>query len=422
MSVVTPSFSSRLSAVKPSPSMAAKQRVDAMRAAGRTVIDFSIGEPDFATPQHIVEAGVVAISTGQTRYTASAGVPALRAAIAAKLKRENSLTYALEQIVVGCGAKHVIYDALAATLNEGDEVIVPAPYWVSYPDMVALQGGRPVVLSCDEASGFKLSAQALEAAITPRTRWLILNSPNNPTGAVYSRGELQALTDVLLRHEHVWLLTDEIYEHFVYGGTEHVSPISLAPRLQERALLVNGFSKSYAMTGWRLGYGAGPVSLMRAITLLLSQSTSCACSVSQAAGIAALEGPQACVREAAAVFQTRRDCMVEGLRRVPGVRCLLPDGAFYTFPSVHGLLGARTADGKVLSSDVDVMTYLLNEVGLATIDGTSYGMPGHLRMSFATSLAQIDAGCAAMQHAVNRLHLPSPLGSTSTCTKDNTHA
>ena len=413
------SFASRLAVVKPSPSMAAKQRVDSMRAAGRTVIDFTIGEPDFPTPPHIVEAGLEALSSGQTRYTASPGVPALRAAIAAKLARENGLIYAPEQVVVGCGAKHVIYDALAATLNEGDEVIVPAPYWVSYPDMVALQGGRPVIVACDEVSGFKLSAESLEAAITPRTRWLILNSPNNPTGAVYSRQEMQALCDVLSRHPHVWLLTDEIYEHFVYGGAEHVSPLALAPHLQDRTLVVNGFSKAYAMTGWRLGYGAGPLPLTKAITLLLTQSTTCASSVSQVAGIRALEGPQVCVAEAAAVFQARRDRMVAGLSAVPGVRCLAPQGAFYAFPSVRGLLGARTQAGHTLASDADVMTYLIDEVGLATIDGTSYGMPGHLRMSFATSLEQIEAGCAAMAQAVRRL-LPSTAPSTPT--KENTHA
>lgn len=419
VSTNVPSLSSRLAVVKPSPSMAAKQRVDALRAAGRTVIDFTIGEPDFPTPLHIVEAGLQALSTGQTRYTASAGVPALRTAIAAKLSRENGLSYAPEQVVVGCGAKHVIYDALAATLNEGDEVIVPAPYWVSYPDMVALQGGRPVIVPCDEASGFKLTASSLEAALTPRTRWLILNTPNNPTGAVYSREELQALCDVLERHPHVWLLTDEIYEHFVYGDAEHVSPLALAPHLQDRTLVVNGFSKAYAMTGWRLGYGAGPLSLIKAITLLLTQSTTCTSSLSQAAGIRALEGPQACVAEAAAVFQARRDRMVAGLRAVPGVRCLLPQGAFYTFPGVQGILGARTQAGKTLVTDADVMMYLLDDAGLATMDGTSYGMPGHLRMSFATSLEQIEAGCTAMAQAVSRLHLST---NPSTPPKENTHA
>lgn len=419
MAVNTPTFSSRLSTVKPSPSMAAKQRVDALRAGGHTIIDFTIGEPDFATPPHILEAGVLALSTGQTRYTSSAGVPALRAAIAAKLSRENGLDYSPDQVVVGCGAKQVIYDALAATLNEGDEVIVPAPYWVSYPDMVALQGGTPVMVTCDETTGFKLSPGALETAITPRTRWLVLNSPNNPTGAVYSRQELQSLCDVLIRHQHVWLLTDEIYEHFVYDDVGHVSILEIAPQLQERTLVVNGFSKAYSMTGWRLGYGAGPANLIKAITLLLTQSTSCASSISQAAGICALEGPQNCVHEAAAVFRARRDRMVEGLRAIPGLRCLRPEGAFYTFPSVHGLLGACTADGKTLATDTDIMLYLLEEAGLATIDGTSYGMPGHLRLSFATSLEQIDSGCAAFAQAVGRLQLsPSP----STSEMENTHA
>ena len=276
-------LASRLASVKPSPSMAAKSLVEALRAGGRTVIDFTIGEPDFPTPPHIVAAGVQALMSGQTRYTGSAGIPPLRKAIAAKLARENGLPYSAEQVVVGTGAKHVIYNALAATLNEGDEVIVPAPYWVSYPDMVALHGGKPVIVTSDERAGFKLVPEALERAITPRTRWLILNSPNNPTGAVYSAAELKALGEVLLRHPHVWLMTDEIYEHFVYGGVTHLSLVALVPELASRSLVVNGMSKAYAMTGWRIGYGAGPLLLTKAMTLLLSQSTSCAASMSQLA-------------------------------------------------------------------------------------------------------------------------------------------
>jgi aspartate aminotransferase len=396
-------LATRLDKVKPSPSMAAKAHVDALRAAGRTIIDFTIGEPDFPTPPHIVAAGVAALQSGQTRYTGSSGIPPLRKAIAAKLMHENGLAYTPDQIVVGTGAKHVIYNALAATLNDGDEVIVPAPYWVSYPDMVALHGGRPITVGSDERTGFKLTPQALEGAITPRTRWLILNSPNNPTGAVYSADELRALGDVLSRHPQVWLMTDEIYEHFAYGGVQHVSLVALRPELASRALVVNGVSKAYAMTGWRIGYGAGPQALVKAITLLLSQSTSCAAARSQVAAVAALEGPQQCVEDARRLFEKRRDRMVEGLNRIRGIHCAPPDGAFYVFASVAGLIGATTPAGKTLASDVDVMMYFSDAAGVASIDGTSYGSPAHLRLSFATGIEQIEAGCAALSRAVDAL-------------------
>lgn len=396
-------FAHRLDAVKPSPSMAAKQRVDALRAAGLQVIDFTIGEPDLATPAHIVQAGMQAMATGHTKYTGAAGIPALREAILDKLQRENDLTYSVDQIVVGSGAKQLIYNALAATLNEGDEVIIPAPYWVSYPDMVALNGGIPVCVPSAEAQGFKLTPVALEAAITPRTRWLVLNSPNNPSGAVYSRDELKALATVLLRHPQVWVMTDEIYEHFSYGKVQHVSIAAAEPQLQNRTLIVNGVSKAYAMTGWRIGYCAGPAALMKAMVLLQSQTISCATSISQVAAVAALTGPQDCVVEAAHLFEARRDRMVAGLNAIAGLRCALPDGAFYVFPSVAGLLGRRTPAGKELATDLDVMMYLLDEGRVATIDGTSYGMPSYLRISFATSMDQIEAGCAAIAQAVSRL-------------------
>ncbi len=424
MTLNTTLLSRRLDAVKPSPSMAAKMRVDALRAAGRRIIDFTIGEPDFPTPPHIVEAGIDALNNGQTRYTPSAGIPALRRAIAAKLLRENGLQYGIDDIVVGCGAKHIIYNALAATLNDGDEVIIPAPFWVSYPDMVALQGGVPVVVPCPAAEGFKLTPQALARAITPRTRWLVLNSPNNPTGAVYTADELRALGAVLEQHPHVWLMTDEIYEHFVYGGARHASPIAVTPSLQSRALLVNGMSKAYAMTGWRLGYGAGPRALIKAIVLLLTQSTSCAVGVSQVAAAAALDGPQNCVAEAAALFQARCGRMVDLLNAIPGIDCPRPDGAFYVFPNVAGLIGKSTSSGKTLSTDLDVMMFLLDDAGVATIDGSSYGMPAHLRMSFATSVEEIEAGCAAIAQAVARLHAPqdSPIPSHLSSNKDQAHA
>jgi len=407
---MTQLLASRLDSVKPSPSMAAKARVDALRAAGRRIIDFTIGEPDFPTPPHIVQAGIDALTSGHTRYTGSAGIAPLLAAISAKLLRENGLAYSPQQIAVGCGAKHVIYNALAATLNEGDEVIVPAPYWVSYPDMVALHGGRPVIVPCDARGGFKLDAQALERAVTPRTRWLVLNSPNNPTGAVYTADELKALADVLARHPHVWLMTDEIYEHFIYGDARHLSLVAVAPALQARSLIVNGLSKAYAMTGWRIGYGAGPQPLIKAMTLLMTQSVSCAASMSQLAAVTALQGPQDCVADAVTMYQARRDRMVERLNQIPGIRCPRPDGAFYVFTSVAGLIGATTPAGKTLASDLDVMLYFLEEAGVATIDGGSYGMPSHLRMSFATSLEQIELGCAALADAVSALGpLPTPI-------------
>ncbi len=395
--------------------MAAKAHVDSLRAAGRTIIDFTIGEPDFPTPPHIVAAGVDALNAGQTRYTGSAGIAPLRKAIAAKLANENGLAYTPGQVVVGNGAKHVIYNALAATLNEGDEVIVPAPYWVSYPDMVALHGGKPVIVPSDERTGFKLVPQALEQAITPRTRWLILNSPNNPTGAVYTAAELKAIGEVLLRHPHVWVMTDEIYEHFVYGAAKHVSLLALVPELAGRALVVNGMSKAYAMTGWRIGYGAGPQALVNAIVLLLSQSTSCASAMAQVAAVTALEGPQQCVADARQLFEARRDRMSALLNRIPGIRCTAPDGAFYVFASVAGLIGATTPAGRKLSSDVDVMMYFTDVASVASIDGASYGLPAHLRLSFATGIEQIEAGCAALARAIQALNF-SPI------TEETSHA
>lgn len=381
----------------------AKGRVDALRSAGRTIVDFTIGEPDFPTPPHIVEGGVRAMREGQTRYTSAAGTPALRQAIARKLKRENEFPFRAENIVVGCGAKHIIYNAFAATLDEGDEVIVPAPYWVSYPDMVTLHGGSPVIVSCTAADGFKLTGATLRRAITPRTRWLILNTPNNPTGAVYSRAELAELCAVLRDHPHVWVLTDEIYEHFVYGGGRHVSPLNVAPELIDRTLLVNGLSKAYAFTGWRIGYGAGPRALVDAINVLLTQSTTCASAISQAAAIVALDGPQHCVSDATSAYQARRDLMVALLRAAPGVACDVPEGAFYVFANVAGLIGRISPEGKTLATDADVMMYLLEQAGVATIDGSSYGAPLHLRLSFATSVEQIEQGCTALSSAATAL-------------------
>lgn len=393
----------RLGHVKPSASVAAKARADAMRAAGRDITDFTLGEPDFPTPAHIVRAGMAALESGHTRYTASAGTAALRKAIAGKLKRENALEFAMDEIVVGSGAKHVIFNALMATVNEGDEVIVPAPYWVSYPEMVLIHGGIPVIAECPAAAGFKLTAPQLDAAITARTRWVILNSPGNPTGAVYGPAELRALADVLLRHPHVRILTDEIYEHFVYGHARHACILNVEPELRARTLLVNGLSKSHAMTGWRIGYGCGPAALIKAITLLITQSTTCATAAAQAAAAEALDGPQQCVREAARRFEDRRDRMVERLNAIDGIACDSPDGAFYVFAGVAGLLGRRTRDGHVLKTDVDVADFLREEAGVVAIDGSSYGMSPFLRFSFATSMEEIDRGCSGIAAAVARL-------------------
>lgn len=390
----------RLQVVKPSPSMAAKVRVDALRAAGVEVIDFTIGEPDFPTPNHIAQAGITAINQGVTRYTASTGTLALRQAIVDKLRNENGLDYTVANIIVGGGAKQVIFSAFAATINPGDEVIVPAPYWVSYPDMALLHGGRPVFVTCHPANGFKLTAQALENAITPRTRWLVLNTPNNPTGAVYTHDELVALAKVLEKHPNVLLMTDEIYEHFVYEGVKHACPAAVSDVLRDRTLLINGLSKSYAFTGWRIGYGAGPADLIKAINLLLSQSTSCASAISQAAAVVALSGPQECVSQNVSNYEIRRNLIVKLLNDIPGISCLKPDGAFYVFPSVEGLLGRKTPDGKKLTSDIDVMNYFLDSAKVATIDGTSYGLSPYLRLSFATSIETIERGCRAMAQAV----------------------
>jgi len=389
----------RLRSVKASPSMAAKARVDALRAAGMTIVDFTLGEPDFPTPPHIVQAAIDAMLAGQTRYTGSSGTPALRKAITRKLERENGLSYAPEDIVVGCGAKHIIFNAFASSLDPGDEVIVPAPFWASYPDMVAINGGIPVIVPCAAPDGLKLTAPALESAISPRTRWVVLNTPNNPSGAVYTGEELRAITNVLLRHPEVWVLSDEIYEHFIYGDARHISPVRLEPVLQRCALVVNGVSKAYAMTGWRVGYGAGPRPLIKAIDLLLSQSTTCPSAISQAAAVAALEGPQACVAEAVAMFSGRRDRMVALLNDIPGFRCAHPSGAFYVFASVEGLIGKTDPAGGKLDSSLAVMSFLLERAGVAAIDGASYGMEPYLRLSFATSLDQIEQGCARIRKA-----------------------
>lgn len=394
---------SRLSVAKPSASVAAKAKADALRAEGRQIVDFTVGEPDFPTPAHIVHAGRQALLEGHTRYTASTGILPLRKAIQAKLQRENGLVYDLSEIVVGCGAKHIIFNAFTASLNEGDEVVIPAPYWVSYPEMVLINAGVPKIVDCPAEVGFKLTPKALEAAITPRTRWVVLNSPNNPTGAVYSEPELRALGQVLARHPHVWVLTDEIYEHFVFDGARHVCLLNTTPELKSRTLVINGMSKAYAMTGWRVGYGAAPIALIKAITLLIGQSTTCATASAQIAAAVALDGPQDCVKSAGELFAARRTRMATQLNAIEGIECDMPAGAFYVFASVAGLIGKKTPDGKVLGNDLDVCNYMIDAAGVVTIDGASYGLSPYLRFSFATSDKEIDRGIAAIAAAVARL-------------------
>ena len=385
----------RVQRIKPSPSMVARDRVRQLQAEGRDVIDLTAGEPDLDTPKHIRAAAAAALEAGETRYTPVNGTPALRKAIINKLARENGVRYAMNEISVGGGAKQVIYNALAATLGAGDVVIIPAPYWVSYPDMVEACDGT-VIVSCGENARFKLSVEALEKAITPRTRWLILNSPCNPTGAFYSATEIAALAEVLLRHPHVAVMTDDIYEHIRFDGGATPCIVAAEPRLKERTLLVNGVSKTYAMTGFRLGYGAGPAELIAAMNTIQSQSTSCTSAISQAVATAALEGDQGFVTEAREMYRRRRDRAVAMLNDIPGLSCLAPDGAFYVFPSCAGLIGKTTPEGKILKTDMDIVMHFLDAAGVAVIDGTAYGMSSYLRMSIATSLPKIEEACARL--------------------------
>ena len=393
----------RAIALKPSASIAAKKMVFELQAAGHKVIDFTIGEPDIATPAHIADAALVAMRAGDTHYTASAGTPALRAAIANTLMREKKIPCKAENVAVGCGAKQLIFEAFASTLNDGDEVIVPAPYWVSYPDIARLHGGCPVIVTCGEDVGFKLTPSALEAAITPKTRWLVLNTPNNPTGAVYSVEELAALGEVLRRNPHVWVMTDEIYEYLCYESARAPSLIEVAPFLFERSLLINGVSKAYAMTGWRVGYTVGPKELIDVITKMLSQSTTCASSISQAAAVTALSSDQSCVAEATELYRTRRDRMVEILSQAPGVKPRPPAGAFYLYISVAELIGRRTPTGKEIKTDLDVSLYFLEQAKVAVLDGAAYGLSPYLRLSFAASMEAVEEGSRAIVDACKAL-------------------
>ncbi|WDA12469.1 pyridoxal phosphate-dependent aminotransferase [Paracoccus marcusii] len=390
-------ISDRLARIKPSPTIAMTTRAADLRAQGRDIISLSAGEPDFDTPENVRDAAKAAIDAGHTRYTAVDGTPSLKRAIADKFARENGLDYAPAQITVGTGGKQILYNALMATLDDGDEVIVPAPYWVSYPDMVLLAGGTPVVVECDQASGFRLTPDALEAAITPRTKWLILNSPSNPSGAGYDRAQMAALCDVLLRHPQVWVLADDIYEHLVFDGFAFCTPAQVEPRLKDRVLTMNGVSKSYAMTGWRIGYGAGPEALIKAMAKLQSQSTSNPCSISQYAAEAALTGPQDYITDSRAVFQRRRDLVVAGLNACPGLDCPVPQGAFYVYPSIAGLIGLTSAGGTLIDSDEAFANALLDETGVAVVFGAAFGLSPHFRISYATSDAVLQDAMARIR-------------------------
>ena len=369
------------------------------RKQGRPMIVLGAGEPDFDTPDLIKEAAIRAIRAGQTKYTVLDGTPELKAAIRAKFRRENDLDYAADEITVGAGAKQVMHNAFMATLDAGDEVILAAPYWTSYADMVIIAGGRPVAVPCTEANGFRLHSADLEAAITPRTRWLLLNSPSNPSGCAYSAGQLRPLLDVLKRNPQVWLLSDDIYEHLLYDGMQFVTGARLEPALKERTLTVNGVSKSYAMTGWRLGYGAGPKALIAAMAVVQSQSTSNPCSISQAAAVEALTGPQDTVAQWRAAFQRRRDFVVERLNAIEGIVCPRPEGAFYTFASCAGLIGRRSPDGTLIDSDTAFCRYLLDAHDLAVVPGSCFGLAPYFRISYAASDADLREACERLQRA-----------------------
>ncbi|MBN9480563.1 MAG: pyridoxal phosphate-dependent aminotransferase [Bordetella sp.] len=389
--------SASLARVKPSATLAVTAQARELKRQGRDVIGLGAGEPDFDTPDNIKAAAIEAINRGETKYTDADGMPELKAAIAAKFARENGLTYETNQIHVASGGKPVIYNAFVATLNPGDEVIVPAPYWVSYPDMVLLAGGEPVTVIGHEADGFKLRPEVLDAAITPRTKWIILNSPSNPTGAAYTRAELEALAEVLRKHPQVWILTDDMYEHLVYGGFDYVTIAQVAPDLYDRILTVNGVSKAYAMTGWRIGYAGGPKPLIDLMRKVASQTTSNPSSISQWAAVEALNGPQDFLPVRAAAFEKRRDLVVSMLNQAEGVRCPTPEGAFYVYPSIEGLIGKTAPSGVVIADDETFTAELLNAEGVAVVQGAAFGLSPYFRISYATSDAVLEEACTRIQ-------------------------
>lgn len=383
----------RLSAVKPSPTLAVTTKAKELKAQGVDVVDLGVGEPDFPTPKHICDAAKAALDRGETKYVPVAGTLAFRQAICGKLKRENNLDYTPDEITVNCGGKGTLYNLFIATVDEGDEVVIPAPYWVSYPDMVRLAGGTPVFVTGYEENGFKITPDDLEKAITPKTKWFVLNSPSNPSGAAYSCEELRALADVLARHENVWIVSDEIYEHIVYDGFKSYSIAAVAPELKNRTLTVNGLSKSFSMTGWRVGYAAGPVEVIKAMNKVQSQSTSHAVSFCQSAGVVALNSPMDFLAERNATFKARRDMVAAKLNSVKGMSCRTPEGAFYLYPSVAGCIGKKTPDGKVIENDTDFASALLEAEGVAVVPGVAFGLSPYFRLSYATSTEALEKAC-----------------------------
>ncbi len=396
-------LSKTLDRIKPSPTMAVTAKAAELKAAGKDVIGLGAGEPDFDTPDHIKEAAIEAIRAGDTKYTKVDGTPACKAAVIEKFKRENGLSFEANQITVNSGGKHTIYNAMMATLNPGDEVVIPAPYWVSYPDIVLLAGGTPVFVNATIETGFKMTPEMLEAAITPKTKWLIFNSPSNPSGAAYTEAETKALGEVLKRHENVWVFADDIYEHVIYEGFTFKTMAQVVPEIAHRVLTMNGVAKAYAMTGWRIGYAGGDAALIKAMAKVQSQSTSNPCSISQAATVTALTGPQDFLADRAAVFQERRDLVVKMLGAADGISCPMPEGAFYVYPSIAGCLGKRTPNGKLIETDEDFVTYILEDYGVAAVHGEAFGLSPHFRVSYATSTEALTEACARIQDACAKL-------------------
>ena len=396
-------LASRLNRIQPSPTIAMSIKARELKAEGKDIIELAAGEPDFPTPSHIIEAAEEAMSRGETKYTDPDGTPALKQAVCDKFKRDNNLEYVTGQVTIGTGGKQVLYNALMATLNEGDEVIIPAPYWVSYPDMVLLAEGTPKIVECPLDKNFILQPEDLERAITPKTKWIILNSPSNPTGSGYTWDDMKKITDVLIRHPNIWVMTDDMYEHLVYDNFKFCTPAEVEPELYSRTLTVNGMSKAFCMTGWRIGYAAGPENLITAIRKIQSQSTSNPSSISQAASVAALNGPMDFLAKNNEVFKQRRDLVCSMLNQASGITCPTPDGAFYVYPSCAGLIGKKTPDGKVLKSDEDVVSYFLETEGIAAVHGAAFGLSPHFRISYATSTEALEDACQRIQRACTAL-------------------
>jgi|TARA_B100002019_G_scaffold291119_1_gene310408 aspartate aminotransferase len=396
-------LASRLNRIQPSPTIAMSIKARELKAEGKDIIELAAGEPDFPTPSHIIKAAEDAMSRGETKYTDPDGTPALKQAVCDKFKRDNNLEYITSQVTIGTGGKQVLYNALMATLNEGDEVIIPAPYWVSYPDMVLLAEGTPKIVECPLDKNFILQPEDLERAITPKTKWIILNSPSNPTGSGYTWDDMKKITDVLVRYPNIWVMTDDMYEHLVYDDFKFCTPAEVEPELYSRTLTVNGMSKAFCMTGWRIGYAAGPENLITAIRKIQSQSTSNPSSISQAASVAALNGPMDFLAKNNEVFKQRRDLVCSMLNQASGITCPTPDGAFYVYPSCAGLIGKKTPEGKVLKSDEDVVTYFLETEGIAAVHGAAFGLSPHFRISYATSTEALEDACQRIQRACTAL-------------------